>query len=116
MRVAVNSFRGEVPRVTPRALPDNAAQVATNARLLTGDLEAWRQFALEKVLANSPGPVKTIYKLKDVWLSWGADVNAARGAVAGDTTYRTFLTGPDVYDRPQFTNYAMATSGPEPYQ
>lgn len=115
MRVSVNSFRGEAPRVTPRALPDNAAQIAINARLLTGDLEAWRQFALEKTLANSPGPVETIYKLRDVWLSWQADVNAARGAVAGDTTYRTFLTGPDVYDRPQFTNYAMATSGPEPY-
>lgn len=115
MRVNVNSFRGEAPRVTPRALPDNAAQDAVNARLLTGDLEAWRQFAPEKTLANSPGPVETIYKLKDVYLSWQADVNAARGAVAGDTTYRTFLTGPEVYDRPQFTNYAMATSGPEPY-
>lgn len=115
MRVSVNSYRGEAPRVTPRALPDNAAQQALNARLLTGDLEAWRQFALEKVLANSPGPVETIYKLKDVWLSWQADVNAARGAVAGDTTYRTFLTGPDVYAEPRFTDYAMATSGPEPY-
>jgi hypothetical protein len=115
VRVAVNSFRGEAPRVTPRALPDNAAQSAVNARLLTGDLEAWRQFELEKTLANSPGPVETIYKLKDAWLSWLADVNAARGAVAGDTTYRTFLTGPNAYDRPQFTNYAMAISGPEPY-
>jgi len=115
MRIAINSFRGEAPRVTPRALPDNAAQDATNSRLLTGDLEAWRQFALEHDLANSTSPVETIYKLKDVWLSWSADVNAARGAVAGDTTYRTFLTGPDVYERPQFTNYEMATSGAEPY-
>lgn len=115
MRIAINSFRGEAPRITPRALPDNAAQDATNARLLTGDLEAWRQFALEKVLANSSGPVKTIYNLNGVWLSWVEDVDVARGAIAGDTTFRTFLTGPEVYDRPQFTNYEMATDGAEPY-
>lgn len=114
MRVAVDSFRGEAPRLTPRALPANAAQDATNARLMTGDLEAWRQFVLEQALENT-GPVLTIHKLNDVWLSWDEDVDVARGAIAGDTTFRTFLTGPDVYDRPRWTNYAMATSGAAPY-
>jgi hypothetical protein len=109
MRVAVNSFRGEAPRVTPRALPPNAAQQATNARLLTGDLEAWRQFALTQALGNA-GPIQTIYKLDDVWLSWDSDVDVARGAVAGDTSYRVFLTGPDEYTGPRWTNYSMATS------
>lgn len=114
MRIEQTSWRGEAPRVTPRALPANAAQDATNARLQSGDLETWRQYVVEHHLAT-PAPVLTIYKLKDVWLSWGGDVAVARGPVPGDTTYRTILAGPDVYAMPQLTNYAMATAGAEPY-
>jgi len=114
VRIDQTSWRGEVPRVTPRALPQNAAQDATNARLQSGDLETWRQYALAHTLAT-PAPVATIYFLKDVWLSWGGDVAVARGPIPGDTTYRTILAGPTVYSVPQLTTYAMATSGPEPY-
>ena len=114
MRRQVLSFRGEAPRVTPRGLPDNAAQAAVNASLFTGDLRSYRQFAPELGLAN-PGTVRTIYKLVDQWLSWEADVDVARGTVAGDTTYRTYLTGPDIYSEPRFTNYALATTGAQPY-
>lgn len=112
---AITSFRGEAPRVTPRALPDNAAQEATNANLLTGDLKAFHQFATEKQLANPTAPVRSIFFLKDKWLSWSAQVDAARGTVAGDTTYRTYLTGPTLYAQPRFTNYALATTGAEPF-
>lgn len=114
---SVNSFRGEVPLLTPRALPENAAQHAVNARLYTGDLSAFRQFATTKHLAN-PGPVKTISLLtKQWWLSWDQQVDVARGAVPGDTTFRTYLTG---LDAPRFTNLDLATgipngSAPEPY-
>lgn len=108
---AVTSFRGEAPRVTPRALPDNAATNATNARLLTGDLTAWKQFTVTEALANT-GPVETIYLLNNAWLSWDVDVDVARGVIPGDTTFRTYLTGLDV---PRFTNYALATSGAQPY-
>lgn len=116
MRRAIESFRGEAPRVTPRALPDNAAQAAVNAQLFTGDLKAWRQFATTKGLANSgSGPVRTIYLLNDQWLSWEADVDVARGIIPGDTTYRTYLTSPGLYGEPRFTNYALATTGAEPF-
>ena len=114
MRRQVLSFRGEAPRVSPRGLPDNAAQAAINASLFTGDLRSYRQFAPTLGLAN-PGLVRTIYKLVDQWLSWEGDVDVARGTVAGDTTYRTYLTGPAVYSEPRFTNYALATTGAQPY-
>lgn len=114
MRRAITSFRGEAPRLTPRALPDNGAQEATNASLLTGDLLAFKQFATTIGLAN-PGVVETIYLLNDRWLSWSADVDVARGAIAGDTSFRVYLTSPDYYGEPRFTNYAMATSGAPPY-
>lgn len=114
MRIEQIAWRGEVPRITPRALPANAAQDATNARLQSGDLETWRQYAAAHTLAMS-APVDTIYLLNGAWLSWAGDVSVARGPVPGDTTFRTILTGPDVYSVPQLTTYAMATSGPEPY-
>lgn len=112
MRLSTESFRGEIPRMTPRGLPDNAAQDATNARLLTGDATAWRRFVEEKVLART-APVRTIWKMTDdVWLSFNEEVDLARGIIPGDDTFRTYITGLDV---PRFTNLAMATAGPEPY-
>lgn len=112
MRITTDSFRGEVPRLTPRALLDNAAQDATNARLLTGDVSAWQQFALTKALART-APVKTISLMAgQYWLSFNEEVDVARGIIPGDTTYRTYLTG---LDAPRFTNLAMATTGAEPY-
>lgn len=115
MRIAIDNFRGELPRTTPRALPEGAAQDALNARLLTGDLSAWRQFAMTVGLANT-GPVRSLYKLADtVWLSWDADVDVARGTTGGDTSYRTYLTGPDVYAQPRMTTLALANTGVGPY-
>lgn len=111
-KITIDSFRGEVPRLTPRALPPNAAQVAINARLQSGDLESWRGMLETASLAND---AQTIYLLNDAWLSWESDVDVARGPVPGDTTYRVYLTGPDEYDQPRFTNYALATTGTAPY-
>jgi hypothetical protein len=111
MRIAIDSFRGEAPRLTPRALPGNAAQAAVNARLVSGDLEAWRQYLLTKALATA-APVQTIYLLNGEWLSFQEDVNLARGLVAGDTSFRTYITG---LDAPRFTTFDLATTGAEPY-
>lgn len=114
MRITIDSFRGEVPRLTPRALPENAAQAAVNCKLLSGDLESWRQFLNVKSLAHA-GDVETIYLLNDKWLSWPEQVDVARGLIPGDASFRTYLTAPQLYGSPRFTNYALATTGPEPY-
>lgn len=115
MQVGTDSFRGELPRLTPRALPDNASQDATNARLVTGDATAWQQLLLAKSLAMT-APVGTIAKIgpDGDWMSFEGDVDVARGIIPGDTTYRTYLTGPE-FDRPQWTNLDMATTGSEPF-
>lgn len=114
MRLALDSFRGQAPRLTPRALPANAAQSAVNAKLVSGDLEPWRQFATTKLL-TAAAAVRSIYLLNDKWLSWTQQVDVARGIIAGDTTYRTYLTCPALYGKPQWTNYALATTGAEPF-
>jgi hypothetical protein len=109
MRIAVKGFRGMAPRVAPHELPPNAAQVAINARLQSGDLEAWRQFLEVERLAITP---RTVYLLHDRWLAWESDVDVARAPIPGDDTFRVYLTGPDEYDRPQWTNYSMAFQSP----
>jgi len=114
VKITLSNPRGEVPRLEPNALPDNAAQAAVGARLLTAGITAWKQFSNEKTLAT-PAPVRTIYLLKDKWLSWGVDVDVARGIVPGDDTYRVYLTAPSLYGQPRWTNYAIATTGSEPY-
>lgn len=114
MKIAVNTFRGEAPRITPRELPENAAQEATNCRLQSGDLESWRHFTLVKQVPGS-GSLGTIYRLNGQWLAWNQQVDVARGVIEGDTSYRTYLTAPALYGKPQFTNFALATTGAEPY-
>ena len=116
MRVAHESFRGMVPLLTPRALPENAAQVALNASLKTGDLEAFMRPAVTKHLATteSGAPVETIFKLGDDWLSWQQRVEVARGATLGDTTKRTYITGLAGLG-PRWTNVSLATTGSEPF-
>lgn len=109
MRIGVKGFRGMAPRLAPHELPPNGAQLAINARLQSGDLEAWRQFLETERLAEPP---MTIYLLNDRWLSWGTDVDVARAPIPGDDTFRVYLTGPDEYDTPRWTNYSLAFQSP----
>lgn len=115
MRAAHESFRGMVPLLSPRALPDNGAQLAINASLKTGDLESWNRPILSySLIALGPDPVETIFKLGNDWLSWQQQVEVARGATLGDTTKRTYITGLAGLG-PRWTNVALATTGAEPY-
>lgn len=114
MKLQATLFRGTAPRITPRALPDGAAQEAVNAQLLTGDLQAWHRPGLIEALAN-PGsePVRSIFKVADYWLSFVEEVEFARGTIPGDQAFTTYITGLDV---PRFTNLGMiAATGAPPY-
>jgi hypothetical protein len=104
-----------VPLLSPRALPDNGAQVALNANMKSGDLEAWMRPLLSKQLATlGSGPVETIFKLGADWLSFEQRVEVARGAILGDTTKRTYITGLEGLG-PRWTNVELATTGSEPF-
>jgi hypothetical protein len=58
----VTQFRGRIPRLASRLLPDGHAEVCTNARLKSGDLESWRG----NTVVDEPtktGTVETIFPL-----------------------------------------------------
>lgn len=111
MKIGTPTFRGMAPRISPRLLPDVAAQQATNARLLTGDLEAWKRPAEVEQLAN-PDVVRSIFKFDDIILSYAEEVEFARGAVLDDDADpRVYITG---LDAPRFTTYSLATGSAAP--
>jgi hypothetical protein len=52
----VTQFKGRIPRLASRLLPDGFAAVCTNARLKTGDLESWKG----NTTVNTPSKTGTI--------------------------------------------------------
>lgn len=118
MKISIAQFRGEAPRISPRLLPEGMAQQAINCRLLSGDLEAWKNFATELALSKA-APINTIYKLGDYWLEWtqseldagAVEIDVAKSTIGGDETNRVYITG---LDRPRYTSLPLAiqSSGP----
>ena len=124
MRIAITNFKGMAPRIAPQLLPDGMAQIATAARLLSGDLEAWRDndslFALDK---DDVGPINTIFPMDidgtgPYWLHWGDDelaagavcVDVAKAPVIGDTQEKIYITG--LAGGPAYTTLDAATGSP----
>ncbi|OFZ67377.1 MAG: hypothetical protein A2V79_09200 [Betaproteobacteria bacterium RBG_16_56_24] len=91
-------------------LADNQAQIAINCRLTNGELQSLLRNLVVDV-PNISGTIKTIYRINDVFVAWNRDVNAAKGPIAGDASYRTYFTGAG---EPRVTNYALATTA-KPY-
>ncbi len=116
MLITLADFAGLAPRVDPRNLPPNAAQVATNTKLWRGVLQPFRNYS-SIVALNRTGTIQTIYRFgsnlgeTQYWFSFTTDVNVVRGPVAGDTTERTYYTGSGV---PKITDNSMLAGGP-PY-
>lgn len=78
--IRITAFGGIIPRTSERLIPDNAAQIATNCRLSSGELEPFNAPALSYTSAKT-GP------LARCWLSAlvGQAVIAERLVVLGPT-------------------------------
>jgi hypothetical protein len=111
----VRAFDGLVPKLSPTLLGDNFAQRAENVKLYSGELRYWRG---PTRVHDSPGTgYQSLYRLYNsagasVFLLWSTNVDVAAGPVADTTDSRIYYTGSGT---PKKTNYALATSGAEPY-
>lgn len=101
----LTGFAGEAPRVAPRLLPDNAAQLARSVRLEDGTLAPFRNLSSVATLTPSPpAVVKTLYRHLTDWLYWTTTVHAVPGPVATDRLYYTgdgvpkMRVGSTIYD------------------
>jgi hypothetical protein len=88
----LNAFSGEQPRVTPRLLPPNGAQLAVNSRLDDGSLTPLRRPTHESAFPSyaSHAGFDSIFLDGDDWLGWPGVVDVVRGPVA---TERLYITG-----------------------
>lgn len=106
----ITGFSGVAPRRGARFLEPNQAQIAVNCRLTSGYIVPLKQPKL--VIAPGVAAVKTIFRMtdgiSDFWLAWDRDVDAAKGPIAGDITFRTYYTGDG---EPRVTNIQLASAG-----
>lgn len=120
MAIRLSTFRGEAPRIAARALTNEGSTAAIGARLLSADLDVWRNISSVFLLGKA-GPTATIYSYYDgttvpKWFSWATTelmdgatmVSVARVPAANDTTVRTVYTGTGI---PKITNKALALGG-----
>lgn len=84
--IRIASFAGEIPRLIPRLLQQNYAQIAQNTKLENGALLPIRR---GKFVTRMPFDCKTIYRNGDEWLGWEKVVNVEPGPVASDRLYVT---------------------------
>lgn len=107
LRIA--NFSGEIPRLIPRLLPENAAQVAYNTKLENGALTPMRRGRHVKTMAKV---CRTIY-LNDQgeWMGWPGYVDVAPAPIADNRLYVTGDGAPKVIDKG--VTYPLAVPRPQ---
>lgn len=107
MRYAITGFKGKVPALHDRALPENFAVEAINARFRSSILEPIGGMT---PVANIAGPAATIHLFNGTWLSWSNIVDAVPAPIAENRLYYTGDGAPKVRDAG--TIYGLALPAP----
>ncbi|MDN3390856.1 hypothetical protein [Pseudoalteromonas sp. APC 3691] len=98
--ITIKTFGGEIPKLDPRLLPNEAATKAFGCHFDNGNLSPLKEHL--EIAAPVPDDTKTIYLHEnEYWFSWSVDVNAVASPVASDPWSRVYFTG-DGY--PKVTN------------
>ena len=112
MLLSWDRFSGVAPKISPRKLPVGMAQTALNTDLTSRTIKGWND-VLAVVTGLTDSSPSSIYRFgltltgdSQYWFHWLADVDAIKGAVANDTTERTFITHPTY--GPIVTNNTLA--------
>jgi hypothetical protein len=116
--IVIRNFKGIVPILNPRLLPDGAATIAVNTRLLDGTLGTWKGTTQVATLTKA-GTKQTIYRFGQTldseaqyWFSWATDVNVVKAPIDNDTSERTYITGDDY---PKVTDNTLMAQGGTDY-
>lgn len=99
--IRIEQFSGMVPRFSSRLIPNNNAEEARNARMLSGEL---RGLAQPEFVHEFTGPtILTAYRARkddgtDVWMGFeNLDVDVVRGPVIEDSFDRYYWTGEEAF-------------------
>lgn len=112
MKIELGPFYGEMPKITPRLLPNNVAQRAQNALIDRATLRPQRGNTSVETLTK-PGVIQSLYRWADqYWFHWTADVDVVEGAIENDASERVYFTGDGV---PKMTYSPIAVQGGTAY-
>ena len=119
MKIEHRAFRGELPILDARLLPENNAQVARNLYLRRGTLKAEKGPAPVSGLPSVASP-STLYRYPGgndgdgFWFAWGNGkrVNVVKSPLANDAWSRAYWTGDG---EPKMAGIDIATAGTPPY-
>jgi len=75
--IHINRFQGIAPRIAPRKLGPNQAQVARNVNIFSHELKAL-QSNIQVFTPSKEGTIKSIYPLGAYWMHWTDDVDVIR--------------------------------------
>lgn len=119
MKIQHSAFRGELPILDARLLPENNAQRARNVYLKRGTLKPERAPLGVQSLPSIANP-STLYRYPNgnngqgFWLTWGMgrNVHAVKSPLANDDFSRVYWTGDGP---PKMGGISQITSGTPPY-
>lgn len=113
--VQMKTFAGISPKVSPRLLQDNQAQVSSNCLVFSGTIIPLPDVGTTVSTLTKVGTPVTLYRFgqsapsdTDYWFHWTSDVDVARSQIAGDTSEWTFYTDGTL---PKATYSTIALSG-----
>ncbi len=107
MRIAIETFRGMVPKPDSRLLPVEVATLARNCRFDRGQIEPYHNSPSYGALPISN--VKSLFRYADnFWFSWSEDVDAVNSPIDQDDYARVYYTGDG---EPKVTYNTIATAG-----
>lgn len=90
MKLAFNSFAGEIPRMEPRYLPETHAAAASGARLNRGNLEPMNEPVVVNTFASD---AQSFFVYGASFLQFSTDADCVQGPVALDRLYITYPGG-----------------------
>src|SRR5881394_1244864 len=109
--IRIQNFGGIAPRISPRLLAGGSALRAEMTKLWSGEIRPFiNKVKLDDALAQGD-MVQTIYKFKDVWLSWLTDVDVVTGFTVDRGSERLYYTGDGT---PKVTTYPLAVASLPP--
>lgn len=105
-RIQITVFGGEIPKMGEGLLPAEAATVATNARLGSGELTPWEKMSSVKI-AQGVDQAVSFYPVGDKVLTWAEDTDIEAGPIPNDIHKRVYYTnaseGPRVFSEDSVT-------------
>lgn len=109
--LSLGNFTGIYPRQSKNYLADNAAQIARNVKLFSGEIRPWMK-PLKEYTPIQEGVV-SIFKMQGPggrvqWCEWTTDTDVVRGPVADAEDFRIYYSENGVCKK---TNWDLCTDG-----